>query len=124
MIPGVASGGLVDHVGEAAIEGDQNTAFARCDREKSIVGSAHQLFFTSKGFAYFEISATRARCRESRRSDPASAWSLANSLRGRPSAMPRHSLRVRRLGAYRTTTPIAAASASWVCARPAHAPAF
>ena len=39
---------MLDHVGEAAIERDQNAAFACCHREKSIVGSAHELFVASK----------------------------------------------------------------------------
>ena len=39
---------MLDHVGEAAIERDQNPAFARRDSEQSIVGSAHELLFTSE----------------------------------------------------------------------------
>lgn len=41
-------GWMLDHVGEAAIERDRNAAFAYCHSEKSIVGSAHELFVASK----------------------------------------------------------------------------
>ena len=39
---------MLDHVGEAAIERDENAPFARRHREKSIVGNTDELLFTSK----------------------------------------------------------------------------